>query len=133
MPLLQAASGLAQAVTYALLTLAVHVAAAWRALTALAAGAAARAAVAVPALRPALAAVCALPVTDHVGSRPQPPTVLGVAVAEEVADADWPAAVEALGRLLEWCVGAASRVAKGLPLLLMQQLCSCLPNCCTLT
>ena len=111
MALLGAVTSLAQAASYVLLTLSVHLAALRRAIAALAAGAAARAAAAVPALRPALAALCALPVVDHVGSRPRAPTVLGVAVAEEVADADWPAAVEALGRLLEWCVrwGAAVR------------------------
>ncbi|PRW05752.1 dehydrodolichyl diphosphate syntase complex subunit NUS1-like isoform X1 [Chlorella sorokiniana] len=64
--------------------------------------AAARTAVAAPALRPLLATLFALPPREHIGSRPRPPTILGVAVAEEVQDGDWPAAIEALGRLLAW-------------------------------
>ncbi|KAL4440576.1 hypothetical protein ABPG75_003577 [Micractinium tetrahymenae] len=91
-----------QAVAYAALGLCVRMHAALRALAALCALAAAQLAVAAPALHPLLAALVALPPREHVGSRPRPPTVLGVAVAEQIEDDQWPAAVEALGRLLAW-------------------------------
>lgn len=75
-----------------------------RGLGAACSAAAARTAVAAPALRPLLAALFALPPGEHIGSRPRAPTILGVVVAEDVQDGDWPAAIEALGRLLAWCV-----------------------------
>jgi len=91
-----------QAVGYAILALLVQLSAAWRALNGVCASAAAWLVEALPALRPLLAAVVALPPGEHVGSRPRPPSVLGVVVAEEVGDADWASAVEALGCLLAW-------------------------------
>ncbi len=90
-----------QAAAYAALGLCVRIHAALRALAALSACSAARLAAAAPALRPLLAVLFALP-PEHVGSRPRPPTVLGVAVAEQLQEDQWPAAVEALGRLLAW-------------------------------
>ena len=95
-----------QGVGYALLTLLIRLHAAWRALAALCTAAAARLAAAAPGLRPLLAALCALPPREHLGSGPRPPTVLGVAIAEDLSGASWPAALEALGRLLAWWVGA---------------------------
>lgn len=93
-----------QAAAYAALGLCVQIHATLRALAALSACSAARLAAAAPALRPLLVVLFALPPREHVGSRPLPPTVLGVAVAEQVQEDQWPAAVEALGRLLAWCV-----------------------------
>ena len=91
-----------RALAYGLLALAVRGHALLRALGATCSAAAARAAVAAPALRPLLAALFALPPREHIGSRPQPPAILGLAIAEEVPDTQWPAAIEALGRLLAW-------------------------------
>ena len=93
----------AQAACYHLLDALIHLQSALRSLTSLCSLAAARLAAAAPALRPVLAALFSLPPRDHIGSLPQRPITLGVAIAEEVADVDWPAAVEALGRLLAWC------------------------------
>lgn len=111
-----------QAAGYTLLHALVHIQFALRSLASLCSAAAARLAAAAPALRPALAALFTLPGKEHIGSRPQPPTTLGVAVAEDVADADWPAAVEALGRLLAWCASPPAprmHAAAGLPLTLL--------------
>lgn len=91
-----------QAVGYAILALLVQLHTSWRALNDVCASAAAWLAAAVPALHPLLAAVVALPPGEHVGSRPRPPSVLGVVVAEEIGDADWASAVETLGCLLAW-------------------------------
>lgn len=93
-----------QAVAHALLVVLVRLHAARRAMAALWTAAAARLAAAVPPLRPLLAAVCMLPPREHIGSRPRPPTVLGVVVAEELSASDWPAATDGLGVLLAWCV-----------------------------
>lgn len=87
-----------------ILALAVHAHSLLRGLGATCSAAAARTVVAAPALRPLLATLFALPPREHIGSRPRPPTILGVAVAEEVQDGDWPAAIEALGCLLAWWV-----------------------------
>lgn len=93
-----------QAAAYAALGLSIRIHAALRSLIALSAIATARLAAAAPALRPLLSALFALPPGEHLGSRPRPPTVLGVAVAEQLQEDQWPAAMEALGRLLGWCV-----------------------------
>ncbi len=99
---LQLASTALQAVLYCFLEVLVHAHSAWRAMASLCTLAAVRLAAVAPALRPLLAAFCALPHKDHIGSWPLPPSILGVAVAEEVQPASWPAAVEALGHLLAW-------------------------------
>lgn len=91
-----------QGACYLILGLIVRLYNAWRALCSLCAEVAARLAAAAPQLRPVLAAVFALPPREHIGSRPRPPTVLGVAVAEELAQEEWPAAAAALGTLLAW-------------------------------
>lgn len=93
---------LADVLLPALLALLVKLHSLWRSLSGLCSTAAARLAAAMPALRPLLAALVALPPLDHIGSRPRPPTVLGVAIAEEIADDEWPVAVEVLGGLLSW-------------------------------
>ncbi|KAL4856307.1 hypothetical protein ACK3TF_003123 [Chlorella vulgaris] len=90
---------------YAALTVVVRLNAARRALAALSACAAASLASAVPSLRPLLAVTIALPPIDHIGSRPRPPSVLGVAISEQIDDSNCAAAAEALGMLLSWAHG----------------------------
>lgn len=91
-----------QGACYLLLGSVVHLHNAWRALSTLFATAAARLAAAAPQLRPLLAAAFALPPREHIGSRPQAPAVLGVAVAEELPEEEWAAAAAALGNVLAW-------------------------------